>query len=200
MQFNKTKIANIGNAAMKIVVGISIPALCCVLPVLNYKVPKDPSEELYKQRQRIYHAECDYIYTRDSLAQRSMDTLYTDPQYKNLSEKLNKLSDQGYDSYNSTEYLKLESKLDSLGEYLRGEYISNNPEMVAADNMISEKYSRLYELQQDSALREAILQIPISQRLRENWLQIRIDRNKKIIKLREKRLMLLQQKQQQNSK
>lgn len=200
MQFNKTKIANIGNAAMKIVVGISIPALCCVLPVLNYKVPKDPSEELYKQRQRIYHAECDYIYTRDSLAQRSMDTLYTDPQYKNLSEKLNKLSDQGYDSYNSTEYLKLESKLDSLGEYLRGEYISNKPEMVAADNMISEKYSRLYELQQDSALREAILQIPISQRLRENWLQIRIDRNKKIIKLREKRLMLLQQKQQQNSK
>lgn len=171
---------------------VAIPAIFFIGGVANYKVPASNSEDLYKQRENLFHAEVNYFDTRDRVIEQSKDTLKQDKTYLQLLQDIDSV---GYHVGYTDEYYSLIDRADSVAERLRSEYIDKNTELNEASDWLSNSYARLNDMRRDSTVRDSMLQIPLGQRFKNNWVAVRTDWHTALLKYHQNRLQKLQQKQ-----
>lgn len=186
-QNKQKKFEQICSTALIFTCIAAIPAFCFLGTVLNYNVPANNYDELYRQRENVYFAEENYFYTRDKIINQSYDTLKQDKEYLALMHKLDSAA-----TYDYNQYAKLESRADSLAAYLRGAYIDKNAELNAAADGMSYSREKLNNMQRDSTVRDSLLQIPMERRISENWRQMRIDWHQAFARYHQRQLNKLQ--------
>lgn len=189
-QNKQKKFEHIYSTAIAFTCIAAIPAFCFLGTIINYNVPANNHVELQHQRENVYFAEENYFYTRDKIINQSYDTLKQDKEYLALMRKLDSAA-----TYDYNQYAKLESRADSLADYLRGAYIDKNAELNAAADGMSYSREKLNNMQRDSTVRDSLLQIPMERRLSENWRQMRIDWHSASVHRHQRQLQKLQQLQ-----
>lgn len=193
-KFSKSDIA--ATIATVATCGVVLPTIFFVLPVLNYNLPAENSEDLHNQHFNVRDAENNYGYTMDKIIHQGRDSLRNDRTYMGLMDQMYKLEEVGYDETNSKEYANLRARADLIEEEIINERLNKSEELEYADRRLSEERLRLRAMQRDSVVRDSILSIPVAQRFRTNLLQKRIDANKAMKGKAEQRLQVLQKKLQ----
>ena len=186
---SESKFGIAGESFTLAAVLVAVPTLVFVMPVLNYKVPRN-NRELARVQESLHYATEDYYEIRDNVIRQSRDTLENDSTYMGLLNQLYAAQDAGQ----TQKAVVLQNQLDSLENHLRNEYISSNRELNVAADWKKSLAAHASKLQRDSVIRDSIVRQPFKTRFTNNWVQMRTDFHNSMAQYHNKRLNILQTK------